>query len=486
MEMPPNPDNLISSMRDIGYTLGTALADVIDNSITAGARSIDLFMESNGTERRIAIIDDGSGMTRDTLIEAMVFASQHPDDKREEKDLGRFGLGLKTAAVSQCRRLTVVTMRDSVASAARWDLDVISETAKWSLDEWQPGDGTERPWMMEQLGTHGTLVLFENLDRLVTDDGSSIDDAEFERRMSEASAHLELVFHRFLSGEPGQARIKMSANGIAFEPFDPFNKNNPATIKHPSESFRLGGELIWFQGFTLPHQSKVSPAEYEKYATIEGYQSTQGFYVYRGKRLIIHGTWFGLTKALPLTNLARIQIDIPNGLDSKWKINVMKSTAELPPQVKRRLRALIATIKGPSVDVHVGTTVRLAEQNRLPVWNRDKKPDGSIYYRPNENHPVLLEYLSNLPDDRKEGFHDILEFVGSTLPMPLLFVDLANDAEQVSENDTDPDVFERKAIDTYKVLAENLQRGEILTMMQAAEPFSSRWETTLKIIDSID
>jgi hypothetical protein len=230
----------------------------------------------------------------------------------------------------------------------------------------------------------------------------------------------------------------------------------------------------------------VSPAEYEKYATPEGYQNTQGFYVYRGKRLIIHSTWFGLAKVLPLTNLARIQVDVPNGLDYKWKIYVMKSTAEVPPQVKRRLRTLISTIKGPSVDVHVGTTVRLAEQNRLPVWNRDKKPDGSIYYRPNEKHPVLLEYLSNLPDDQKGGFHDILEFVGSTLPMPLLFVDLANDAEQVSENDTDSDVFERKLVETYKVLSENFQRGEILIMLQASEPFSSRWETVLKIIGSID
>ena len=485
IEKPPNPDNLISSMRDIGYTLGTALADVIDNSITAGARSVDLFMESIGTERRIAIIDDGSGMTRDVLIEAMVFASQHPEDERDEKDLGRFGLGLKTAAFSQCRRLTVVTRRDGTARAARWDLDVIAETGKWSLDEWQVDDGDESPWMMDQLGTHGTLVLLENLDRLVADDGSSIDDIEFERRMSEAKTHLELVFHRFLEGEPGQAKINMSANGIALEPFDPFNKSNPATIKHPAESFRIGSDLVWYQSFTLPHQSKISSAEYERYATPEGYQKTQGFYVYRGRRLIIHSTWFGLAKPLPLTNLARIQIDIPNGLDAKWKINVMKSTAELPPQVKGRLRSLISTIKGPSTEVIVGTAVKLAERNPLPVWNRNKKPDGSIYYRPNDTHPVLVQFMSELPDSQKEKFHDVLEFVGSTLPMQLLFVDLANDAESVSENDTDPDVFEREVLRVHGILSESFDPGKVLSMMQAAPPFSDRWDTTLEIIDSI-
>ena len=96
----PKAAMLIESMRDIGYTLETAIADIVDNSITAGAGTIDLFADTTASDVKIAILDDGGGMDESTLFEAMRIGSRNPLDERDPYDLGRFGLGLKTASFS--------------------------------------------------------------------------------------------------------------------------------------------------------------------------------------------------------------------------------------------------------------------------------------------------------------------------------------------------------------------------------------------------
>ena len=74
---PPKAAMLIESMRDIGYSLETALADVIDNSITAGASEIHIHADASSAAPKIAIVDNGHGMTRAQLLEAMRLGSAH-------------------------------------------------------------------------------------------------------------------------------------------------------------------------------------------------------------------------------------------------------------------------------------------------------------------------------------------------------------------------------------------------------------------------
>ena len=289
----PRASLLIESMRDVGYSLETALADIIDNSITANAKSVRIFADTSAKHPSLAIIDDGNGMSEAELIRAMQLGSRSPLEIRKGNDLGRFGLGLKTASFSQCRRLTVVTTKSGVTSCARWNLDHVAKCDDWILEI--PSDLADVP-RLKELGTQGTLVAWQNLDRLV--DGSEEGKQQLVVKLDEAMEHLSLVFHRFLAGEKGLKRLKISLNDRDLEPFDPFHSNHPATNPGIVETLRLAGHQVTIQPFTLPHHQKVTPSEWEKYAGAAGYVKNQGFYVYRGKRLIIYGTWFGLARQM--------------------------------------------------------------------------------------------------------------------------------------------------------------------------------------------
>ncbi len=273
----PRAAMLIESMRDLGYSLKTALADVIDNSITAQARSIKLFADTAGNDCRIAIVDDGKGMDEDELLAAMRPGTRSPLDLRHSSDLGRFGLGLKTASFSQCRRLTVVSRKNGKTCSAVWDLDEVVKADDWLVEI--PDNYSDIPWI-ENLGTHGTLILWEKLDRLV--DSNSTDGRKNAiHQINEASEHLELVFHRFIEGEAGTKKINFSLNGRTLEAFDPFHSKHPATQTSPLDTFRFDDHNITIQSFTLPHHKKVSSVDWERYAGKDGYLKNQGFYVYR-------------------------------------------------------------------------------------------------------------------------------------------------------------------------------------------------------------
>ena len=194
-DIPPRPSSLIESIRAIGYSLSTALADLVDNCIAARAETIQIFASLETSDPKVGILDDGVGMTEDELLEAMRLGSRSPLEERAQFDLGRFGLGLKTASFSQCRVLTVVTRTNGTTSCARWNLDHIAESGRWQVQI--PDDLTSIPWT-EHLGSSGTLVIWEQLG-LGTDNGDSGRSmADFVRQMDEARSHLELVFHRFL------------------------------------------------------------------------------------------------------------------------------------------------------------------------------------------------------------------------------------------------------------------------------------------------
>ena len=284
LELAPSPAALIESLRDMGYSLRTALADVIDNSITAGAREIQILADTRIDRPAIGVLDDGCGMSWEQLREAMRPGTRSPLDARDDSDLGRFGLGLKTASFSQSRRLTVVTRHSGETSCARWDLDSVAANDRWLVEI--PGHVDEVRWS-RRLKKDGTLVLWEKLDRLVAPSGSS----DLVRQLDDAAKHLRFVFHRFLSGSP---LVRLSMNGNHLKPFDPFHSSHPATQHHPIEKMSLGGRRIRIRPVTLPHHDKVTTADWNRYAGPQGYVSNQGFYLYRNRRLIVHGTWFRL------------------------------------------------------------------------------------------------------------------------------------------------------------------------------------------------
>ncbi|MEH7838181.1 ATP-binding protein [Rhizobium laguerreae] len=472
----PIAATLIESMRDIGYSIDTALADIIDNSLASGASEIDLLADTSSDDPKIAILDNGQGMTFEELVAAMRPGSRNPLEERTGRDLGRFGLGLKTASFSQCRRLTVITVRKGVRSAAIWDLDFVAERNKWLV---QIPDPLERhPWA-EQLGNQGTLVIWESLDRLAPKG----ERGDLVRALDLAREHLELVFHRFLTGERGWPRVRMRLNNRDLQPFDPFNQGNPATIIGPMEEFRSGVHTVTIQCFTLPHHKKLLVDEWERNGGRAGYLKNQGFYVYRARRLIIHGTWFGLVRQTELTKLARVKIDIPTGLDAEWKIDVKKASAQPPFKVRERLRRIIDTIGATSKRVYTARGRKLISDARLPVWNRHQDKN-EISYRLNPEHPLLVHFLAGLSDEQKVEFDRLALLIEASIPMESLYADMGAEPENIKSTDIPEDTLREIAHFTAEnLISSGTSLDEVRLMMQVTEPFRSNWAVTEGILD---
>jgi hypothetical protein len=474
----PRAAALIEGMRDFGYSLETALADIIDNSITAGASNVEIHAELSSDDPVIAIQDDGTGMTSAELLDAMVPGSQNPLDVREVGDLGRFGLGMKTASYSQCRRLTVVTRKEGVLSAARWDLDVVAKTDEWDLGLPEPSGVP----FVERLIGDGTVVVWEKLDRLIGDTSAKGAQQGAVDAFDRALDHLSLVFHRFIQGERDLGKVRIAANLRDLEPLDPFRSDHTATTASPVESIGQGPQEIRVQAFTLPHHSKVSAADWKRYGGSEGWVKNQGFYVYRGGRLIIHGTWFRLARQQPLTQLSRVKIDLPNSLDSDWKIDVKKSYATPPPIVREKLRALIETILNTATRVYTHKGARLNDGNQMPVWTRLTK-DGYITFTINRDHPLI-----NTAQAGKDGEQvaRAISLIEGSLPLDALLAALGNDPESVTEAAlTEEDLRGMIEVMVAKLATAGSPDDEIRTIFSNAPPFSAYPELTTRVLDSM-
>jgi hypothetical protein len=472
----PRAKLLLESMRDLGYTLRSALADILDNSLAADAMAIDI--QANTTDGWIAILDDGRGMTEADLLDAMRPGSRNPRDERSRSDLGRFGLGLKTASFSQCRRLTVVTRQDGVTAAARWDLDQVAETNDWLLE--LPEDLRTIP-LAEELGDHGTLVVWEKLDRLF----EGYDSVAVNARLVEAERHLCLTFHRFLAGERGFPKVHISLNNEDLVPFDPFNLKNRATQRDPEEKVTFNGHVVSIQAFTLPHPKKTKPTEWERLGGVAGYLRNQGFYVYRERRLIISGTWFGLARQTELTKLSRVRIDLPNGADVDWRLDVKKASAYPPPLVRDHLRGLIDRIGAASRRTYTARGQTLASSDRIPLWQR-VQDKNQISYQISREHPVVLAIADDLDDQQRERLLHLLSILGAALPFDALYADLASDGTSVNGGRLDAEALElhlrssRNALRTAGFEAEQI--GE---MLLAVEPFRSHEAPTRVLLERL-
>ena len=201
VNLPPDAATLMWSTRAIGYTTPSAIADLIDNAISAKASIIRIEYVS-GEEGYVSILDNGRGMSADGLQSAMKYGSGNPFAIRPESDLGRFGLGLKTASLSQCRTLIVVSKRDDKLSGYCWDLDHVFQAQAWELLELDEEEIQALP-QIDELNrmTDGTVVIWRKLDKMCAGDEDK--EKGFLLRIREVEEHLSLTFHRFLQGEPG-------------------------------------------------------------------------------------------------------------------------------------------------------------------------------------------------------------------------------------------------------------------------------------------
>ena len=439
ISLSPSPAALVESLRSIGYTVETAIADIIDNSISAGAINISVRFRWSEGKPWVAVLDDGCGMTPEQLREAMRFGTQSPLLERAKHDLGRFGLGLKTASISQCRRLTVCSKSGEDTSVCEWDLDYLTAAA---TDDWMlkviDHDEQQRDELLAQLNgdffkdlISGTAVIWRGMDAMLAGTESIDSERKFSEMMNQTREHLETVFHRFLSPDPGQKAVRIDFNNSQLTAFNPFGPNIPARQELPVEKVSVNGESIEVQPYILPHHNKVSRAEYDRYAGEGGYLQNQGFYVYRNRRLIMKATWFRLIKKEELNKLIRVRIDIPNSLDHIWAINVNKSQVSPPEIVRKQLKNIIHRISGAGKQVYKRKAAKILNRNMVPVWNREVS-EGKINYSVNLSHPLLSEPLEELSPQSRKKIETAFNVVAQSFPTDVFYTDTANDDMDVS------------------------------------------------------
>lgn len=488
----PKADVLMESLRATGYSLPDAVADLIDNSITAGATNVWLNFHWAGSESWASILDDGTGMALPDLINAMRIGSKSPRAIRDTSDLGRYGLGLKTASLSQARSLTVATHTSNAKGiyARRWDIDHLATTGSWQLlkipvEKIVVGD-TEQLKQLE----HGTLVVWNKLDRLVGDVEVKDDRArrQFHAALRGVEDHVAMVFHRFMSERKA---VSIWLNNQPIKAWDPFLTEESATQRLSSETLGPPDKPLKATPFVLPHHSRLTTEKHQLAGGPAGWNAQQGFYVYRNRRLLLPGDWLGLGFVKEEHyKLARIQLDLANSSDFEWEIDVRKSKARPPLRCRDDLYRIAQAVRKRAVTVyrHRGKTVaRTTRSNPVFVWQRRVRRNR-VSYVINRDHPLVQEVLRADTVD-PQSLKRILRLVEEYVPVQQIWVDMAEGDE--SQNLPFESAAEQEIIEIIKTLysaflKSGMSRDDAKARIVSTEAIGDRFELVEPTIDAIE
>ena len=469
LNLPPEAPSLMEASRAIGYSLETAIADIIDNSLSAGASKIDILYPP-APSPCIAILDDGIGMERTELVQAMRFGSRSPTAPRRPGDLGRFGLGLKTASLSQGRQLTVASKAQSGIAAAQWDLDLVEETGAWSLQILDEHDMALAPEFerLRQLDS-GTLVVWRKLDRV---DLSAADpSASLAHHMNRVMRHVGLVFHRYLEGEPGHAPVHIALNNIEVPPRDPFLAAK-STQASADEQVEVDGHAMTVRPYILPHSSKLSRSDIDSLGGLDALRQGQGFYVYRNRRLLTWGSWFHLAAKDETSKLARVRVDVPNALDHLWALDIKKSSASPPAIIRQGLQLVIDGVRVKSRRTWEFRGKRETDPSVVRMWTRLQARDGQVLYEINAEHP-LIKMLAALPDPAPRLAAILVRQIPRLLPWNQLVVDMHRLAGLDTSREAHAEPPEEVVSAWIQLMsqAQGADREALRTVLGSAEPY---------------
>ncbi|WP_030140402.1 ATP-binding protein [Pseudomonas fluorescens] len=484
VQHPPHAASLLESMRSIGYTLDSAVADLIDNSISAHAKEIHIEFRPNDNPY-IAVIDDGRGMSHEALQNAMRHGSKNPLLDRSGEDMGRYGLGLKTASISQCRRMTVISKQEANISAYCWDLDVVIEKGAWVMLQLEASEYQVLPHFNKlSLQKTGTIVLWQNLDKLLI--GETDPESALGMKMLAAREHLSLVFHRFLVKEGSKPKISIALNGALIVPFDPFLSHHKATQPLDEEIFSVEGKKVVVKPFILPHISKLSNNDTQLVGGSEGVRSQQGFYIYRNRRLIIWGTWFRLARKDELSKLARVRVDIPNALDHLWTLDIKKSAAHPPEIVRLNLKRTVDRIRAVSGRTIAFKGRKVSDSEVAAGWNEVIDRSG-VRFDINRKHPLISEFSKFLNKEGRMQFNLILGIIESSFPADALYNRMASDIRSDFANDSSVESINGMIADLLSNMpVDSPARKQLLTSLHLIEPFNLYPALTKKIIEEYE
>ena len=471
----PNASTLINSMRSIGYDFESAVSDIIDNSLTAKAKKIDIFYPiGDKFDLFLEICDDGIGMNRDELIEAMRFGTNKLVERTRD-DLGRFGLGLKTASISQARKFSVISKKEGVVNAFSWDLDEVEKSSLWEMIELDETSIKDIPNIFNYMNLDSfTIVHWTKLDKIETDVSliNNIQDV-FLRKVTSTENHVSLVFHRFI--EEG---IVIRFNNKAIEPIDPFLSRHVKTITKAEQVINTKtsnnlNEKVTMQVFVLPYHKDLDSNDYKKLGGVEN-ADNQGFYIYRNKRLMIYGTWFRIKQKGDLSKNARIKVDIPNTLDDLWSIDIKKQHAKIPAALLEQLRGEVSDAVERSRRMHeYKGTIQTKNDS---VWSKTtNKRDNSVIYEINKESSIIKNLFNGLEDKQINQVNRIIEMIQLSLPYKDIYNSVADKKEINTLDENKKNNLINQAISLYKDFKEtrNMSKEKIIEHICSYEPFRS-------------
>lgn len=424
LEVIPGAGRLMTSLRDMGYEFATAVADLVDNSIEAGSTEVSIDIEFEGTDSWVRVADNGRGMTALQLREAMRYGASR---RYSTQDLGKFGLGLKVASLSQCRRLAVASSRGrdrGQTTAYRWDLDHIEKTNRWELIELRKGAEGRLFDPLKSAG--GTVVLWQHLDRVLAYEYPNGESAR--RRLGamarELEGHLSMVFHRFLSGEVrGRPTLRIIVNGTKISPWDPFARKERATkvldpIAIPVSHAGVKGH-VKLEPFVLPHQAEFSSAESFRNASgPANWNQQQGFYIYRADRLIQSGGWSRIRTLDEHTKLARVALRFSPQLDEVFRVNVAKMRVLLPPSLREPIAEAIAHVTQAANEAYRKTSNKLADEGiALYSSSEERASVGKDSMLEGERAPDMEQLLSQLLRVANQDERQVIRRVAARLSL---------------------------------------------------------------------
>jgi hypothetical protein len=466
LDVSPNPSSLARSLRSIGYTFSDAVCDIIDNSITASATSVDIVIAWSETRPLVSIKDNGKGMSRHELIEAMRPGTRSPAEQRSEGDLGRFGLGLKTASFSQSSKLSVTTWQNQFSCyKAEWDLNEVEKSNRWSL-------------LLKQLAkpinesATGTIIEWTDIDgfsEMDLDEGQK----QLARMVVELEAHIGRTYHRFIEGQTTRG-VEFTINNVSCNAINPFF---PAkSVARPQEEIIDRGRRCYIQSYTLPHSTKCTSQEWELNSGPNGYLESQGFYLYRNNRLIVPSSWFGLAAKKESSKLCRASIDITHESDFDWQIDIKKSSATPPPSIRSRLKSLIHNLTSSSRQAQLYRSRSLSNADIVSIWKRVVK-DGAVEYIVDHDHHLLRSLTDGFGEEEKKRVTELINIIVNTLPTRAIYRDLCDDSASIAQPELELKNLIALAVDMKRYL-QTMGRSEdnINIILRNAEMFRLRWK----------
>lgn len=459
---------LITGIRAIGYSFSTAVADIIDNSITADAKKIFVESDPLADEPYFCILDDGKGMDDDGLDNALLLGSDRTDKRDSEKELGRFGLGLKSASLSQCRRVTVATKQRKTQRivAMCLDLDVIERDDEYKLAILNSDEINSLPCIKQlEAFKSGTLVIWNDFDRIEKKGF----EKNFRQLVADAKKHIELVFHRFYNA------LEIYFDGLRIERRDPFLLSAHGRQPGKTNVVLYNGKKIEIVAHTLPYANSLTSEERKLLGNPKSIYDDQGFYIYRNKRLISWGGWMRMNPKSELNKLARVQIDFPSTLDSVWTLDVKKSSAKIPDSLKDVIFSSIAeaTIKSKKATTFPGVKERRGD---VPLWERIEARDGTVRYQINRNNPAIIQLQENLGKNESNLLDIVLSQLESFIPKMRIYNDLA-DSKDIQNNPSDIEL--ETVVDQVKLilsLANESAIGELFENLFLAEQYQKFYD----------